>query len=261
MRSTASTGAGAPVTAGGSTRIAAPPSSVYEAHLRWALTASLGVRWEAAPGRTAEIVGVPPAVRGEFSSRGADVRRHEFETARGHRVAWAATRPPKVTGTSYAELVADWRRRAGGGRTGARGGPGTDADAGVGVGVVRRAPLRGGDLNDAPRRGAPARRGRGLRRGGPGRGARPVARTGDRPVGPGGAGGRGRGPAEPPVRGAGGRAAASARSPPGRRRRPRDLARRRPVRSRPIGSGGGANRWAPTTSRRCRRPGWPITCG
>ncbi len=84
-------------------------SNVYDAHLRWALRASLGVRWD---GRTAEIVGVPPTVLGEFSSRGADIRRHVFETARGHHVAWAATRPPKVTGTSYAELAADWSRRA-----------------------------------------------------------------------------------------------------------------------------------------------------
>jgi hypothetical protein len=84
-------------------------SSVYDAHLRGALAASLGVRWD---GRTAEIVGVPPAVLGEFSSRGADVRRHAFETGSGHFVAWAATRPPKVTGTSYAELAADWSRRA-----------------------------------------------------------------------------------------------------------------------------------------------------
>jgi conjugative relaxase-like TrwC/TraI family protein len=84
-------------------------SSVYDANLRWALTASLGVRWD---GRTAEIVGVPLAVLGEFSSRGADVRRHAFETGSGHHVAWAATRPPKVTGTTYAELATDWSRRA-----------------------------------------------------------------------------------------------------------------------------------------------------
>ncbi len=84
-------------------------SSVYDAHLRWALTASLGVRWD---GRTSEIIGVAPAVLGELSSRGADVRRYAFETARGHHVAWAATRPPKVTGTSYDELAADWSRRA-----------------------------------------------------------------------------------------------------------------------------------------------------
>lgn len=87
-------------------------SSLYEAHLRWALGASLGVRWDATPGRTAEIVGVSPAVLGEFSSRGADVRRHAFETGSGHHVAWAVTRPPKTTGLSYADLATDWSRRA-----------------------------------------------------------------------------------------------------------------------------------------------------
>lgn len=96
----------------------AAAGAVYEAHLRHALTASLGVRWEppSGPSRTAEIAGVSPAVRGEFSSRGADVRMHAFlagtGSARGHHVAWAATRPPKVTGTSYADLAAAWQRRA-----------------------------------------------------------------------------------------------------------------------------------------------------
>jgi conjugative relaxase-like TrwC/TraI family protein len=90
--------------------------AVYEAHLRDALTASLGVRWEGPPGRSLEIATVAPALRGEFSSRGADVRMHAYEagvrSARGQRVAWAATRPPKVTGTPYEELAVDWRRRA-----------------------------------------------------------------------------------------------------------------------------------------------------
>ena len=73
--------------------------SVYEAHLR----AGLGVRWTAPPpGRSAEIAGIPPEVLGELSSRGADIRRRMHETgtrsARGRRVAWAATRPAKTTG-------------------------------------------------------------------------------------------------------------------------------------------------------------------
>lgn len=93
-------------------------SAVYEAHLRRALTSALGVRWDApVPGRTGEIAGVPPAVLGEFSSRGADVRmeihRTGARTARGRHVAWAATRPPKVAGTSYREVATAWRRRAG----------------------------------------------------------------------------------------------------------------------------------------------------
>ncbi len=87
--------------------------SVYEAHLR----AGLGVRWTAPPpGRSAEIAGIPPEVLGELSSRGADIRRRMHETgtrsARGRRVAWAATRPAKTTGLDYAEAARDWRRRA-----------------------------------------------------------------------------------------------------------------------------------------------------
>lgn len=93
-------------------------SAVYEAHLREGLTVALGVLWDApVPGRTGEIAGVPAAVLGEFSSRGADVRmeahRTGARTARGRHVAWAVTRPPKVAGTSYREVAAGWRRRAG----------------------------------------------------------------------------------------------------------------------------------------------------
>ena len=98
----------------------AAAGGVYEAHLRQALTSALAVRWDVAtgrPGRTPEISGVSPAVLGEFSSRGADVRMHAFargaRTARGRHVAWAATRPPKRVGVPYDELVAEWRRRAG----------------------------------------------------------------------------------------------------------------------------------------------------
>ena len=92
---------------------------VYEAHLRQELTSTLGVRWAAPanPGRTPEIAGVPPAVLGEFSSRGADVRMHAFSagvrSAHGRHVAWAATRPAKMTGRPYDELAVEWRRRAG----------------------------------------------------------------------------------------------------------------------------------------------------
>jgi conjugative relaxase-like TrwC/TraI family protein len=97
----------------------AAAGGVYEAQLRHGLTAALGVRWDAptGPGRTPEIVGVSPAVRGEFSSRGADIRMHAFSagarSAHGRHVAWAATRAPKATGASYDELVVEWRRRAG----------------------------------------------------------------------------------------------------------------------------------------------------
>jgi conjugative relaxase-like TrwC/TraI family protein len=91
-------------------------SAVYEAHLRTALVSALGVRWAGAPGRSAEVVGVPPELLGEFSTRGADIRRHMHEagarSSRGARVAWAATRPVKAPSEPFADLVARWQRRA-----------------------------------------------------------------------------------------------------------------------------------------------------
>ena len=51
------------------------------------------------PGRSAEVEGVGPYLLAEFSSRSADIRRHMdawgAHSVRGARIAWAATRPPK----------------------------------------------------------------------------------------------------------------------------------------------------------------------
>jgi conjugative relaxase-like TrwC/TraI family protein len=91
-------------------------AAVYDAHLRAELTTRLGVRWAERPGRRTEIEGVSPLVMGEFSSRGADIRRHMAEwgshSSRGARVAWAATRPEKPIGLSFRELSSEWERRA-----------------------------------------------------------------------------------------------------------------------------------------------------
>jgi len=91
-------------------------AAVYGAHLRAALSAALGVQWVGAPGRPADIAGVGPELIGEFSSRAADIRRHRHEmgahSARGGRVAWAATRPAKTVAASYGELAEGWARRA-----------------------------------------------------------------------------------------------------------------------------------------------------
>ena len=91
-------------------------SATYESHLRAGLSASLGVRWSDGPGRRAEVQGVSPMLMGEFSSRAADIRRHMARWGshggRGARVAWAATRPPKASGISFAALTSDWERRA-----------------------------------------------------------------------------------------------------------------------------------------------------
>jgi conjugative relaxase-like TrwC/TraI family protein len=94
----------------------AAASAVYESHLRARLSAGLGVRWLGTPGLRTEVDGVSPHLMGEFSSRGADIRRHMAEhgahSARGARVAWAATRPAKGGGLDFGELSSEWERRA-----------------------------------------------------------------------------------------------------------------------------------------------------
>lgn len=91
-------------------------STVYEAHLRATLTSALGLRWTGVAGRSAEVVGVGPELLGAFSSRSADIRRHMDErgahSARGARVAWAATRPAKGPGAPFADLAVSWEQRA-----------------------------------------------------------------------------------------------------------------------------------------------------
>ena len=95
-------------------RVAA--SAVYESHLRVELTSRLGIRWVEASGLRAEVDGVSPLLLGEFSSRSADIRRHMAEygahSARGARVAWAATRPDKRAGLDFHTLSSQWERRA-----------------------------------------------------------------------------------------------------------------------------------------------------
>jgi conjugative relaxase-like TrwC/TraI family protein len=95
----------------------AAAGAIYAAQLRDGLRSGLGVGWtRPMAAGSAEIVGVDPALCGEFSSRSADIRRHVAEvggrTARGQRVAWAVTRPDKIVAPGFAELSADWSRRA-----------------------------------------------------------------------------------------------------------------------------------------------------
>jgi len=94
----------------------AAASAVYESHLRARLSVHLGLRFLEAPGLRAQVAGVSPLLLGEFSSRAADIRRYMAEqgahSARGARVAWAATRPDKRSGLDFAELSSQWQRRA-----------------------------------------------------------------------------------------------------------------------------------------------------
>jgi conjugative relaxase-like TrwC/TraI family protein len=94
----------------------AAAGATYAAHLRAGLRSALGVGWTRPMSGSAEIVGVDPVLRGEFSSRSSDIRRHVAEmgsrTARGRRVSWAVTRPDKQVAPGFQELSAEWARRA-----------------------------------------------------------------------------------------------------------------------------------------------------
>ncbi len=91
-------------------------SMVYEAHLRDGLSKRLGVQWDHIPPLRFEVRGVSPALRGEFSSRSADIHRqmHEWgsRSARASHLAWAATREGKQSGVQFDDLSLEWARRA-----------------------------------------------------------------------------------------------------------------------------------------------------
>lgn len=90
--------------------------SLYGAHLRWRLAATLGVRWEPRRNGGYEVAGIDPLLLGAFSSRAADIR---VELAgrppgsnRSSRVAWARTRDPKPDAAVRSGLAREWRARA-----------------------------------------------------------------------------------------------------------------------------------------------------
>jgi hypothetical protein len=73
--------------------------ALYDAHLRDSLRRGLGVSWERVGAGRYDIVGIPRAVRGEFSSRSAEIRSELATVGRPSRsrrtAAWASTREPK----------------------------------------------------------------------------------------------------------------------------------------------------------------------
>ncbi len=99
----------------------AAAGSLYDAHLRVALSTVVGVRWARRPDGRYEVAGVDPALRGEFSTRQADILSHvaarpgpSARSGRARRVAWAVTRPAKVPDLDRDTLVEGWRARAAG---------------------------------------------------------------------------------------------------------------------------------------------------
>ncbi len=140
-------------------------SAVYEAHLRTALTDTLGVRWTNSSGRP-EIAGLAPALPRRVLVPGG---RHPPPAARGRRplgpgrshqlgvdaAGQGDGRP--LSGPGEGVGPTGFGHRATRPELGPREGDGVAAPSG-------RAPLRRRDLGDAPRRGPPARRRGGARR-------------------------------------------------------------------------------------------------
>ena len=109
---------------------ASATDALYHAHLRYELTRRLGVAWETPDRGRADIAGVAPEVRREFSRRTAEIRAHlagreqttgrEMTSGRARTVAGFATRADKDPGLGADDLRPQWRRRAGAVGFGAR---------------------------------------------------------------------------------------------------------------------------------------------
>ncbi len=98
---------------------------LYDAHLRCRVTERLGLGWTVRSSGRHEVDGLPPELLGAYSSRRAEIlgdlagRRRSVtgpdgrrSVHRSSRVAWAATRDPKVAGLDPATLGTRWRARA-----------------------------------------------------------------------------------------------------------------------------------------------------
>jgi conjugative relaxase-like TrwC/TraI family protein len=89
--------------------------ALYDAHLRQALSAALGVDW-ATRGAAHEVAGIDPVVLGGFSQRRAEIRAHlaerDLRSGPADRVAWAATREPKAPGPTRREVADLWAQRS-----------------------------------------------------------------------------------------------------------------------------------------------------
>jgi conjugative relaxase-like TrwC/TraI family protein len=109
---------------------ASATDALYHSQLRYELTRRLGVAWEKPDRGRADIAGVAPEVRREFSRRAAEIAAHlvgreqasgrELTSNRARTVAGFATRADKDPLLGADDLRPQWRRRAGAVGFGAR---------------------------------------------------------------------------------------------------------------------------------------------
>lgn len=89
---------------------------LYETQLRFELTGRLGVSWRELQGSWADLAGVDPRVNRAFSRRSTEIEmaleQSGLSGPRARHIASVRTRPIKDLGTSYEDLVANWRERS-----------------------------------------------------------------------------------------------------------------------------------------------------
>jgi len=90
-------------------------SSLYQAHLRWEMSKTLGVQWKAAHNGLAEMVGIPEAVLRAFSQRRVQIEAAMaavgMSSPAAAQVATLATRPPKDHSISHPQMRHRWEQR------------------------------------------------------------------------------------------------------------------------------------------------------
>jgi conjugative relaxase-like TrwC/TraI family protein len=110
---------------------------VFDAHMRSSLQRRLGVTWTEERSGVREVEHLDPLTRGVFSGRSASIRQHvaerSLESGKARRIAWAATRDPKVTEPERPQLFEHWQRRA--------------RDAGVELGLARETRVHAHEVN------------------------------------------------------------------------------------------------------------------
>jgi conjugative relaxase-like TrwC/TraI family protein len=141
---------------------ASATDALYHSHLRYELTRRLGLAWETPDRGRADVAGVAPEVRREFSRRAAEIRAHladrelttgrELTSGRARTVAAFATRAEKDPQLGADDLAPQWRRRAGAVGFGAR-----RLEAVLDRVPRREAASAAADLVDAPRAAAVTR--------------------------------------------------------------------------------------------------------
>jgi hypothetical protein len=95
---------------------ASATDALYHSHLRYELTRRLGVAWDRSDRGRADIAGIGPEARREFSRRATEIATHlaerQLSSGRAHTVAAHVTRADKDPHLGADDLRPQWKDRA-----------------------------------------------------------------------------------------------------------------------------------------------------